>query len=323
MSYYAQNARNLKTFSLLYLGLLGASIPFALSPYYEPGVSEVLLLLTASVGAVGAITLLLLPAELFTRRFAAGSYIFYAAFTTLTVFFTGASSSELYVLYFPLLLVSALHRSWKVKAASLISALLGYCLVVLPDILGGETYALMPVLFRFVVFVLVGGFALAVARRSTAPATNVEEDYYAPDEDGSVLLHRLSDELEARRGVQVAVVLVDPGREVQDLELLLERVRGRIGEPVLLGEGAVFGLVLSGVDDRVVESAARRTLAAAASLGARETRAGAAIYPRDARSAEDLLVAAGEALEAAFEVESPSAVVLASRPYAEGREATR
>ena len=88
-----------------------------------------------------------------------------------------------------------------------------------------------------------------------------------------------------------------------------------------LGEGAVFGVVVSGVDDRAVESAARRALAAASSLGAEETRAGAAIYPRDARSAEDLLVAAGQALEAAFEIESPSAIVLSSRgaSRAEGR----
>ncbi|HEX2728758.1 MAG TPA: hypothetical protein VHM16_03325, partial [Rubrobacteraceae bacterium] len=67
--------------------------------------------------------------------------------------------------------------------------------------------------------------------------------------------------------------------------------------------------------------AARRALAAASSLGAEETRAGAAIYPRDARSANDLLVAAGQALEAAFEIESPSAIVLAGRgtPRSEAR----
>ena len=100
---------------------------------------------------------------------------------------------------------------------------------------------------------------------------------------------------------------------MEAMEPLLERVWSRIGEPVLLGEGNLFGVVVSGVDDGGVESAARRTLAAASSLGAKDTRAGAAIYPRDARSAEDLLVAAGQALEAAFEVESPSAIVLAGR----------
>ncbi|MDQ3429007.1 MAG: hypothetical protein M3479_03570, partial [Actinomycetota bacterium] len=67
------------------------------------------------------------------------------------------------------------------------------------------------------------------------------------------------------------------------------------------------------VDDGGAESAARRTLAAASSLGAGETRAGAAIYPRDARSAGDLLVAAGRALEASFEVEGPSAIVISGR----------
>jgi hypothetical protein len=76
--------------------------------------------------------------------------------------------------------------------------------------------------------------------------------------------------------------------------------------------------VVGGVDDGGAESAARRALAAASSLGARETRAGAAIYPRDARSAEDLLLAAGQALEASFEVEGPSAIVLAGRDTQEG-----
>jgi hypothetical protein len=140
-----------------------------------------------------------------------------------------------------------------------------------------------------------------------------ETEHFAPDDDGLVLLWRVEEELAARKGVQVSVILVDPGEEVQDLDLLLERVWSRVGEPVLLGEGNLFGVVVSGVDDRGAESAARRALAAASSLGARDTRAGAAIYPRDARSAEDLLVAAGRALESAFEVESPSAIVLAGR----------
>jgi hypothetical protein len=67
----------------------------------------------------------------------------------------------------------------------------------------------------------------------------------------------------------------------------------------------------------------RRALATASSLGAQDTRAGAAIYPRDARSAEDLLIAAGGALEAAFEVESSSAIVLAGRDAPQRSEAGR
>jgi predicted signal transduction protein with EAL and GGDEF domain len=107
------------------------------------------------------------------------------------------------------------------------------------------------------------------------------------------------------------VILVDPGGELEAIDVLLDRIWSRIGEPVLLGGGNLFGVVVGGVDDDRIESAARRAIAAASSLGARDTRAGAAIYPRDARTAEDLLIAAGHALEAAFEVESSSAIVLA------------
>ena len=110
---------------------------------------------------------------------------------------------------------------------------------------------------------------------------------------------------------------------MEAMDLLLERVRSRIGEPVLLGEANLFGVVVSGVDAGGVESAARRALAAASTLGAHDTRAGAAIYPRDARSAEDLLIAAGRALEAAFEVESSSAIVLASKGAPQGGEVGR
>jgi hypothetical protein len=119
------------------------------------------------------------------------------------------------------------------------------------------------------------------------------------------------------------VILVDPGAELQVMDTLLERIRTRIGEPVLLGEGNLFGVVVSGVDDGGVESAARRALAAASSLGARDTRAGAAIYPRDARSAEDLLISAGRALEAAFEMESSSAIVMAGAHAGRSTRAAR
>ena len=319
---HRRNSRSLKAFSLLYLGLVVASLLLVHSSSYEPAVSYILLYLVVSVGVTAAVALLLLPTAQFTGGFSGGAYTLYAAVIAMMAFFSGGISSELYVLFFPLLLASALHGSWRITFAALLAALFCYALAVMPGLLsdGGaanEDAAL--VFYRLATLGLTGIFSISVARNFFSQ--EYPEDYYDTDEDGSMLLGRVEDELAARRGVQVAVILVDPGRRIEDVELLLERIRARIGEPVLLGEGAVFGVVLSGVDDRMVESAARRALAAASSLGAEETRAGAAIYPRDARSAEDLLVAAGQALEAAFEVESPSAIVLAGRasPRAEGR----
>jgi hypothetical protein len=308
-------------FSLLYLGLVVASLLFVHAASYEPAVSFVLLYLVVSVGVTAAVALLLLPTAQFGEGFSGGAYALYAAVTAMMAFFSGGVSSELYVLFIPLLLASALHGSWKITFAALCSVLFCYSLAVMPGLLndgGADSEAAALVFYRLATLGLTGVFSISVARNFFS----IEDPQdYATDEDGSMLLGRVEDELAARRGVQVAVILVDPGRSIEDVELLLERVRARIGEPILLGEGAVFGVVLSGVDDRMVESAARRALATASSLGAEETRAGAAIYPRDARSAEDLLVAAGQALEAAFEVESPSAIVLAGRgtARAEGR----
>jgi hypothetical protein len=302
---------------LLYLALVLASLLLVHSASYEPAVSFVLLYLVVSVGVTAAIAFLLLPTVQFSGGFSGGAYALYAAVIAMMVFFSGGVSSELYVLLFPLLLASALHGSWRITFAALFSVLFCYALAVMPGLLNeagdGETAALIS--YRLATLGLMGLFSISIAR------IFMDSEDYDTDEDGSMLLGRVEDELAARRGVQVAVILVDPGRMVEDVELLLERVRARIGEPILLGGGAVFGVVLSGVGDRMVESAARRALAAASSLGAEGTRAGAAIYPRDARSAEDLLVAAGQALEAAFEVESPSAIVLAGRgtPRAESR----
>ena len=318
---HRRNARSIKAFSLLYLALTAASLLLVHGASYEPAVSFILFYLVVSVGVTAAVALLLLPTAQFGGGFSGGTYVLYAAVIAMMVFFSGGVSSELYVLYFPLLLASALRGSWRITFVALFSVLFCYALAVMPGLLNGGTDAEAAALifYRLAGLGLTGVFAISVARNFF----NVEssEDYYATDEDGSMLLARVEDELAARRGVQVAVILVDPGRRVEDVELLLERVRARIGDPILLGEGTVFGVVLSAVDDRAVESAARRALAAASSLGAEETRAGAAIYPRDARSAEDLLVAAGQALEAAFEVESPSAIVLAGRsaPRAERR----
>lgn len=308
-----RNARVLKGLSLLYLGLVVAALLLVHGESYKPAVSYVPLYLVVSVIFTEAVALLLLPTRQFGEGFCAVFYVLYAVFLAAAAFFTGGVSSELYVLFFPLILAPALHGSRRVGLLAQGAALVSYFLAMLPDTLEGVGNTDGPALifFRLTAFVLMGVFALAAGRRSVAGGG---EEGYAPDEDGSeLLLGRVSEELEARRGVQVGVVLVDPGRRVEDLELLVERVRARIGEPIMLGEGAVFGVVLSGVDDRTLESAARRALAAASSLGAEETRAGGAIYPRDARSANDLLVAAGRALEAAFEIESPSAIVLAGR----------
>jgi hypothetical protein len=309
---HRRSARSLKAFSLLYLALVVASLLLVHSASYEPAVSFILLYLVVSVGVTAAVALLLLPTAQFSGGFCVGAYALYAALVSMMVFVSGGVSSELYVLFFPLLLASALHGSWRITLAALFAVLFCYALAVMPGLLNdttdNEDAAL--VFYRLGAVGLTGVFLVSVSR-SFFSAEEAED--YATDEDGSMLLGRVEEELAARRGVQVAVILVDAGRRVEDVELLLERVRARIGEPILLGEGTVFGVVLSRVDDRTVESAARRALAAASSLGAEETRAGAAIYPRDARSAEDLLVAAGQALEAAFEVESPSAIVMAGR----------
>jgi len=297
----------LKWLSPLYLGLVVVALLLVHGESYRPAVSYILLYLTVSVIFTAAVAILLLPAQQFGEGFCVAFYIFIAVFLAAATFFTGGVSSELYVLYFPLVFASALHGSWRMGLTSQGAALISYFLAVLPNAAQGAN-GLALIFFRLAAFALVGVFALAAVRDIAGG-----EGGYALDEDGSVLLERVSGELEARRGAQVGVILVDPGRQIEDVDLLMERVKARIGEPILLGEGLVFGMVLSGVDDRTVESAARRALAAASSLGAEETRAGAAIYPHHARSAEDLLAAAGKALEAAFEIESPSAIVLADR----------
>ena len=288
-----------------------ASLLLVHTASYEPAVSYILLYLVSSVGIItAAVVIPLLPKEQFTAGFCGSIYALYAAVVAMMVFFSGGTSSELYVMFFPLLLASALHGSWRVVLAVLGAVLFCYALAMLPGLLergtGQEIASL--VCYRLAAVGLTGLFLIYVAR-SVLPAGLAED--YATDEDGSILLERVEEELAARRGVPVAVVLVDPGVDMEAMDLLLERVWTRVGEPVLLGEGNLFGVVVRGVGEGGVESAARRALAAASSLGAQDTKVGVAIYPRDARSAEDLLIAAGRALEAAFEVESSSTIVLA------------
>ncbi len=300
------------------LALLVASLLFVHTASYEPAVSYILLYFVSSVAIItAAVVVPLLPEEQFTAGFCGSIYALYAAVVAMMVFFSGGTSSELYVMFFPLLLASALHGSWRLVLAVLAAVLFCHALAMLPGLLergtGQEIASL--VFYRLTAVGLTGLFLIYVAR-SLLPAS-LDEDY-ATDEDGSILLERIEEELATRGEAPVAVVLVDPGAEMEAMDLLLERVWSRIGEPVLLGEGNLFGVVVSGVDDGEVESAARRALAAASSLGAQDTRAGAAIYPRDARSAEDLLIAAGRALEAAFGVESSGAIVLAGSDAPQG-----
>ena len=313
---YPGNARALKAFSLLFVVLAAISLLLVHASSYDPPVSFILLYLAASVGIVAAgVVVPLLPAHQFTLGFCGGIYALYAAVAAMMVFFTGGTSSELYLMFFPLLLAAALHGAWRVVLTVLAAALFFYALAMLPGLLEsgtGEEVA-SSVFYRLGALALTGLF-LAYASRGIVGAAAGEEEL---EDGGAVLLGRVEAEIGSRRGVPVAVILVDPG-EVRDVGLLLDRVEGRIGEPFPLEDGDLFGLVVGGVDDGGAESAARRALAAASSLGAKETRAGAAIYPRDARSAEDLLIAAGQALEASFEVEGPSAIVLAGRDAQEG-----
>lgn len=306
------SARVLKGLSLLYLLGLGIALLLVHGASYEPAVSFVPLYLIASVIVTVAVALLLLPTRQFGEGFCVFSYALYAALVAAATFFTGGVTSELYVFFFPLLFAPALHGSWRMGLPVVLAVVVGYGLAMLPDILdaveGSDGPAL--VFFRLAAFALIGGFALLATRMRGA---SKPEDTYALDEDGSMLLGRVTSEIEARRGAPIGVLLVDPGHGVEDVDLLLDRVRARIGEPFLLGPGSVFGVALGGANEGAVESAARRAIAAAGSLGSSETRAGGAVYPRDARTAGDLLAAAGRALETAFEIESPSAIVLAGR----------
>ncbi|QIN84697.1 hypothetical protein GBA63_20115 [Rubrobacter tropicus] len=319
---YRRDARGLKAFSLLFVVLVAASLLLVHTSSYDPPVSFVPLYLVASVGVVvAAVVVPLLPAKQFTGGFCGGAYALYAAVVAMMVFFTGGVSSDLYVMLFPLMFASALHGSWRIVLAVLAATLFCYGLAVLPGLLEsgtGEEVA-ATVFYRLGSLALTGLF-LAYASRGVAGSG--AGDQGLPEDGGSVLVQQVDEEISAHGGAPVAVILIDPG-DVRDLDLLLDRVEARVGEPVPLDEGNLFGMVVGGVDDGGAESAARRTLAAASSLGAGETRAGAAIYPRDARSAQDLLMAAGKALEASFEVEGPSAIVLAGRNSPQGYRAAR
>jgi hypothetical protein len=66
-----------------------------------------------------------------------------------------------------------------------------------------------------------------------------------PEGVGSVLVGQVEEKPSTRAGVTIAVILVDPG-DVGELDLLLDRVETRQGEPVPRGEGDHFGMVAAG-----------------------------------------------------------------------------
>lgn len=316
---YQVSARIVKSLAALYLALLGLALVLVHGDAYAPGVSFVILYLVSSVLLAGSLALLVLAAEQFSDLFCVAAYTVYAALWSLAVFFTGAASSELYVLYFPLLLALALDGGIPQRARLIVlgAVLVCYTLAVLPDLLNGIAGDGKPgtVLFRLSVLALPGVFGIFARTSEPGPAEPEEPVSGGEPEprESTRLLEVASGEISARPQTPVGLVLVDPGSGVKDTKALLKRVRTRIGEPVPVGDENVFGVVLSGVDERRTEGAARRALAAASSQGAREFGAGAAVYPQDARSAEDLLDAAERALEAARKKDAPSAVVLSGR----------
>ncbi len=315
----------MKIAAFFYLILSAISLLLVHSPSYGPAVSYVLMYMVVAVLITVSVATIMLPPEQFGDAFTAAVCLVYAAMLSLAAFFSGGSSSELFLLLLPLLLCSTLHRSRSVGVITLVGVLFFYALCVLPDLLGSGLYseAAPVILYRFGLLLTVGLFGLFATTRGVAGSSSEADAGRAPVEDASTLVRRAEREIQAKRGIPVAIVVVDPGREVEDMDSLLKRVDARISRPVLLGEADIFGFVVVG-GEREIESAARRTMAAAGSLGATETRVGAAIYPRDARSGKELLSAAGQALEAAFEIDSPTAMVLSGssrdeRPYRAAR----
>lgn len=304
----------MKITAFFYLILTAASLLLVHSQFYGPAVSYVLLYMVVAVLVTISVATIMLPPEQFGGGFTTAVCLAYAAMLSLAAFFSGGSSSELFLLLMPLLLCSALHGMRGVGVVTLVGTLFFYGLAVLPDLVGSglEATAVPVILYRIGLLLTVGLFALFATNQRSARSPVTEEGEDVPVEDASTLARRADREIQARRGVPVAILLVDPGRDIEDIDLLLERIEARISPPILLGEADIFGFVVTG-GDREIESAARRSLAAASSLGSTETRVGAAAYPRDARSARDLLSAAGQALEAAFEIDSPTAMVLSGR----------
>jgi hypothetical protein len=221
-----------------------ASLVLVHTVSYEPAVSYILFYLVSSVGIItAAFVVPLLPAEQFTAGICGSVYALYAAVLAMMVFFSGGVSSELYVMFFPLLLASALHGSWRVTLAVLAAVLFCYALAMLPGLLEeGTGQEIASLVFYRLAAVGLTGLFLLYAAKAVLPA-DLTEDYAT---DGSVLLERVEEELAARKGVPVGVILVDPGGDLEAMDVLLDRIWSRIGEPVLLGEATSSGWSLAG-----------------------------------------------------------------------------
>src|SRR5688500_12724562 len=117
-----------------------ASLLFVHTASYEPAVSYILLYLVSSVGIISAAVVVpLLPEEQFTAGFCGSIYALYSAVVAMMIFFSGGTSSELYVMFFPLILASALHGSWRVVVAVMVSVLVLYSLGMLTGVLSSWT----------------------------------------------------------------------------------------------------------------------------------------------------------------------------------------
>jgi hypothetical protein len=199
-----------------------ASLVLVHTDSYEPAVSYILFYLVCSVGIItAAVVVPLLPAEQFTAGVCGSVYALFAAVLAMMVFFSGGVSSELYVMFFPLLLASALHGSWRVALAVLAAVLFCYALAMLPGLLEeGTGQEIASVVFYRLAAVGLTGLFLVYVAKAVLPA-DLAEDY---ETDGSVLLERVEEELAARKGVPVGVVLVDPGADLEAMDVLLERI---------------------------------------------------------------------------------------------------
>jgi hypothetical protein len=65
----------------------------------------------------------LLPAAQFTTGFCGSIEVLYTAVVAMMIFLSGGVSSELYVLFFPPQFAAALHESWMVVLAALVTVL--------------------------------------------------------------------------------------------------------------------------------------------------------------------------------------------------------